>query len=84
MHEQGSQFIINELRKSLTEREYGISAKKITSGNPTYNATFERIHSVLGNLVQAYNIKDTHIEEDETWTGILEATYFVIISKKKG
>ena len=61
MYNQGSEFIINEFRKSLIEIEYGISANPITLMNPTSNAILEQIHQVLGNLVQAYKIKETYV-----------------------
>ena len=52
-----------DLRKTLIEKEYGIKSKPILSGNTTSNATLERIHSVLYNLVHTYNINDTYADE---------------------
>ena len=40
----------------------------------------ERIHEVIGNLVQTYNIKDTYIYEDDPWLGILAPVAFEICS----
>ena len=55
-YDQGKEFIGHEFRKSLIEMEDGINSKPITSGNPTSNTILERIHQVLGNLVQTCNI----------------------------
>ena len=51
-YDQGKEFIGNEFRKYLIEYEYGITAKPSTSRNPISNAILERIHQVLGNIVQ--------------------------------
>ena len=42
-YDQGSQFIVHELRKYLIETEYGITDKPSTSGNTTSNTILERI-----------------------------------------
>ena len=34
----------------------------------------------MGNLVRTYNIKETYIDKDEPWSGILSASAFTIIS----
>ena len=47
-----------------------------------FNALLQRIHQVLGNLVQTFNISNqTYVEEDDPWTGILAAVALVICSK---
>ena len=61
--------------------KYGITAKAITSGNPMSNAVLESIHQVLGNLLQNITIsKQTYVEKNELWTGILAAATFSILS----
>ena len=46
------------------------------------NIVLERIHQVLGSLVQTFNIStQTYVEENDLWTGILAATEFAILSK---
>ena len=37
------------------------------------NGILERIHQVLGNLVQTFNIQQTYVGENEPWMGILAA-----------
>ena len=66
-YDQGSQFIGNEFRKSLIETEYGITDKPSTSRNPTSNAILECINQFLGNIVWIFNIKETHVDEDDPW-----------------
>ena len=45
-----------------------------------YNAILERIHQVLGKLVQTCNMTQTYIEKDDPWLGILSAAYFAVFS----
>ena len=52
MYDRGSELIGYGSKKSIIQEEYGIKANPITSGNITSNGILERIHPVLGNLVQ--------------------------------
>ena len=40
----------------------------------------ERIHQVLGNLVQTYNIKGTYVDKYDPWSGTLATAAFEIRS----
>ena len=80
MYDQVLEFIGHDIRKYLIEEEYGILSKQSTSINPTSNEILERIHGVLGNVVQTYNIKDTYIYEYNLWSAILAVTVFKMIS----
>ena len=79
-YNQGSEFISHEFKKYLIEMEYGITAKPITSGNPTSNVILERIHQVLGSLVRTCNITRTYVDKDDPWPLILAAAEFSVIS----
>ena len=83
MHDQGSEFIVCEFIRSPIEKYYGIIANPSSSWNPTSNAILERIHSILGNLVWAYNIKHTYIDKDFLWSGILADALLSICSTEK-
>ena len=51
------------------------------------NAVLERIHQILGKLVQTFNISQTYVDKNDPSTGILDAAAFSICSKtnrKKG
>ena len=66
------------------EIEYGITSKPITSVNPMSNAVLGQIYQVLGNLVRTFNIStQTYVDENNPWTGILDASAFAIISTTK-
>ena len=69
-HDQGLEFIGHDFIKNQIEEEYGIAPKPSTLANPTSNERLEWIHTVLGNLVRAYNIKDTYIDDNKPWLGI--------------
>ena len=61
--------------------KYGITYKPSTLVNPMSNAVLERIHQVLGNLVQTLSIStQPYVDENDPWTGILAAAAFAILS----
>ena len=82
-YDQGSEFISHEFRKSLIETEYEITVKPSILVNPTPNAILEWIHQVLVNLVQTFSITETYVDEDDSWSGILAASAFAILSTTK-
>ena len=87
MYYQGKEFIGHEFRKFLFEKEYMITAKASKDGNTTSKAILEWIHQVLGNIVQHFNVQQTYVDENDPWTGILDAGAFVIrltTSRQKG
>ena len=59
--------------------ENEITAKPSTLVNTTSNAILDRVNQNLGNLVRTCNIKQTYIEEDDPWTGILATAAFAIL-----
>ena len=62
----------HEFRKSPTQEEYGIIAKRITLINPTSYAILEQIYQFLGNLLQTYNIKEeAYVDDYDPLLGIL-------------
>ena len=44
------------------------------------NAVLEWIHQVFINLVRTLNIFQTYVDENDPWTGILDASAFAILS----
>ena len=46
------------------------------------NAVLERIHQVLGNLVQTYKITQNYVDEYKLWSVILDVADFAIFSTK--
>ena len=60
--------------------EFRITAKPSTLGNIISNTVLERIHQVLGNIVQTFNIStQTYIEKNVQWKGILAAAAFAAL-----
>ena len=45
------------------------------------NTISEMIHQVIANLVCMFDVKNNHLDEDDPWSDILEATAFVVRSK---
>ena len=45
------------------------------------NLMLERIHQVLVNLLRTLNVKQTHVDKNDPWTGILAAEAFPIRSE---
>ena len=73
MYDQGKECIGQEFIKYLIETEYRITAKPSTSVNPVYNAILERIHQVLVNLVQTFNIQQIYVDKNDPWKVIFAA-----------
>ena len=48
--------------------------------NHQENSILERIHQVIENLVCKFDLKNIYLDEDEPWSGILEATSFAVYS----
>eukprot|EP00957_Ditylum_brightwellii_P045049 3417395-Ditylum_brightwellii.AAC.1 len=52
---------------------YGIKKKPMTARNSQANSIIERIHQIIGNMIQSFEVYDTNIDEKDPWTGILSA-----------
>ena len=72
-YDQGGDFLGHEFKNSLIEQGYGIKTKPASSGIPQANATIERIHQVLGNLIHNFNLHDTYVDDADPWMVILAA-----------
>ena len=57
MYDCGSEFLGHELKNTLTEEEYGIIAKPATAGNPQANYIIKRVHYILENLIQTFELE---------------------------
>ena len=64
----------------MIENEYVIKTKPDSPGKPQANTIIERIHQVLGNLVQTYNIQEIYVDDADPWMGILAAVAFAVSS----
>ena len=63
---------------NLIEKKYAINTNLDSSGNPHSNSTIERIHQVLGNLVQTYNLHETSVDDANPCMVILAADAFMV------
>ena len=54
--------------------------KTYSPRNPQADATIERLHQVLGNLVRIYNLQETYVNDAEPFMGILAAAAFTVRS----
>jgi hypothetical protein len=57
-----------------------IKGKSITIRNPQANAIVERVHQVIGNIIQTFELESNYLDEDDTWKGILSTTAFAVRS----
>ena len=64
----------------MIEQEYEIKMKPDSPGNPQADATIERIHQVLGNLVRTYNLQEIYVDDADPLMGIIAAAAFVLRS----
>ena len=53
--------------------EYGCVRKLITTRNPQANAMVERIHQVIGNMINSMQIRDSDSLGECGWQGIMAA-----------
>ena len=63
---------------------YGIISNPSSSGNSTSNVILERIQQVLGNLMWTFNVKETYVDKDDPWSGILLEADFEVRSTLNG
>ena len=63
---------------TLLKNNMGLHSSQARRGIqfPAYN--WKKIHSIFGNLVCTYNIKDTYLDKDYLWSVILAAAVFSI------
>jgi hypothetical protein len=65
----------------MIKNDYGIKEKPITVRNPQANAIVERVHQVIWNIIQTFELESNYLDEDDPWKGILSATAFVVLVK---
>jgi hypothetical protein len=64
--DRGKEFAA-EVRNELSP-EYGLNRKLITTRNPQANAIIERVHQVVGQMIDSWDIKDrTSLDADFGW-----------------
>ena len=80
MYDRGGEFIGHKFKSSLMDQEYGINTKPDSSDNPQANATIERIHHVLENLVCTYNLRETYVDDGYPYMCILAAAALAVRS----
>ena len=79
-YNRGGELLGYEFKNILIENEYRINTKPDSPRNPHVNATIERIHQVLGNLVRTYNLQETYVDDADPFMGILAAAAFEVRS----
>eukprot|EP00957_Ditylum_brightwellii_P014535 1094353-Ditylum_brightwellii.AAC.1 len=55
----------------MISSDYGVKKKLITARNPQANSIIERIHQTIENMIGAFEVHDTSIDEKDPWTEIL-------------
>ena len=77
--DRGSEFI-GQAFKDMIRDDHGTKGRPITTRSPQANATVERVHQVVGNIVRTFELQDDYLDEDDPWKGILSAKAFAIRS----
>ena len=78
MHGSRNEFLCHAFKNNLIETEYGIKSKCTTRGNTQTNSILEIIHQVIANLVRTFDLQNNCIYKDDSWSGILAATAFLV------
>ena len=68
-YDRGSEFIGKDFQ-SMIKQDYGIKGKPITVRNPQANAIVERIHPVIGIIIQTFELESNYMDEENPWKGI--------------
>ena len=79
IYDRGSEFIGPSFQELIKE-VYQIKVKPTTVKNPQANSILERIHQVLGNMIRTFELEERDINEDDPWTGILNAVAWAVRS----
>jgi transposase InsO family protein len=64
----------------MIKEDYGVKAKPIPVRNPQANAIVERVHQVIGNIIQTFELENNYLDANDPWKGILSATAFAVQS----
>ena len=62
----------------MCQNDYGLKRKPITTRNPQSNATIERIHQTIGNIIRTFDV--SNIVNNDPWSGIQAATMFDVLA----
>ena len=77
--DRGKEFVGNDFKHELCEKEYGIKVKLATTANPQANSIVERVHQTLGNMVRTKGLEESD-DIDFDWRGVLAAAAYGIRS----
>jgi transposase InsO family protein len=79
IYDRGSEFIGPSFQE-LIKDVYQLKAKPTTVKNPQANSVLERIHQVLANMLRTFELEERDINEEDPWTGILNAVGWAVRS----
>jgi transposase InsO family protein len=79
IYDCGSEFIGPSFQE-LIKDVYQLKAKPTTVKNPQANSVLERIHQVLANMLRTFELEERDINEEDPWTGILNAVGWAVRS----
>jgi hypothetical protein len=56
----------------MIKNNYGIKGKPIAVRYPQANSIVERVHKVIGSIIQTFELESDYMDEDNPWKGILK------------
>ena len=74
--DRGNEFLA-EFRE-MTINDYDIMVKLITSRNPQANATLERVHQTIGNILLTFKVQNMVVDDKFLWDSVLASTMFAL------
>ena len=74
MFDHGTEFMA-EFSK-MCQNDYVLKRKPIATRNPQSNASIERMHQTIGNIIHTFHV--SNIVNNDPWSGILAATMFAV------
>jgi hypothetical protein len=64
----------------MIKEDYGIKPKPITVRNPRANASVERVHQVIGNIIRTFELETSYMDDSDPWKGVLSTTALAVRS----
>ena len=74
--DRGGEFMAEFTR--MIQDDCGLKKKPITKRNPQANATVERVHQTVGNMIGTFQLQKSQVDEEKPWNGILTAAAFAV------
>ena len=64
--------------KTISQADYSITVKPITSRNPQANFILESAHQTIGNIISSFKVQDIMLDDEKPWEVISSSFMFAL------